>query len=580
MAGPVHYELYVRRVHGAPWTLEGAMEERVRLTELAEQLMAEGRAAAVRGVKETFDAQTGQFDSVTLFSRGAAEVKREKRNAVEDTGPLCVSPSDLYTVHARERIARLLSGWLRRKSVTVFELLHRADLLEELEATGVEIQHALQKVAIPEAQARGMSVHEVIRQLQALVDRAIARVIKDAKAKTFAAFDVDAFAAAAERLTDHPERHYILAGGVARSLAEVKGWRAKAERLITLAEAAPAAGRGRTLALSVLEPSLSEILGISGGLGDLFGAELDLGGGLAALTCLAAPREAAAIRAMDPSVADALPPLSQEAARLAHLMELDAFEGVRAALGRRVVAELNGPRRLHPHDPEGEIALLRALAMVLTASAGRLLSVEDVQAAFIERSKRLVASDFVSAYLAAAVPEGGSSVAEAHALCRLTKNVAGVMNKRAAARWLSGALDALRFEKDVRAPCENASTRLAALAELHRAIGAAGLVPADALALQARVGQAGGWIEEDSKLCALLASSSAPLVARCSALAGLALGESAPLGPVADRARGALTRLMRDPAGRATLSEAPETAARVRDALASRSTLPPVDLAS
>lgn len=574
MAGPVHYEVYVRRTPGAPWTLDCALEERARVSEIADELLAAHRAAAVKVTKETFDLETGNFDTVTLFSRGQVEIKKESRTPTEDVGPLCVSPSDLYGAHGRERVARLMSGWLKRKSVTAFELLHRPDLVEQLEASGVEIQHALQKVAIPEAQARGVSVHEVIRQLQGLVDRAVARVLKDGKARTFSSFDLQGFAAEVERLADHPERLYVLGGGVARFIADAPGWRGKAEGLISLAEQAPMTGRARALGLAVLEPALSEILGSAVGMADLFGGDLDLGGGLAALTCLAAPREAAAIRRMDASVTAALPPLSDVAARLSALMELEAFDGVRAALGKRVLAELNGPRRLRPDDPEGEIVLLRALAMVLTASAGRLLQLEDVQAAFLERSKRLVAADFVADFLHAAAPADGGAAAEARALVRLAENVVGAMNKRVAARWLASTLEALRFEKDVRSARESPALRLAALAELSHAVGVVGFAAKEASALQARIGQAGGWVEADAKLCSLLATSGAPLAPRCSALAGLALGESAPCGEAADRARAELVKLMREAANRAALASAPDVAARVRAAMAFRPSPP------
>ena len=40
--------------------------------------------------------------------------------------------------------------------------------------------------------------------------------------------------------------------------------------------------------------------------------------------------------------------LSDVAARLSVLMEMEAFDGVRTALGKRVLEELNGPRRLRP----------------------------------------------------------------------------------------------------------------------------------------------------------------------------------------------------------------------------------------
>ncbi|MFX8887359.1 hypothetical protein ABTM83_20160, partial [Acinetobacter baumannii] len=83
-----------------------------------------------------------------------------------------------------------------------------------------------------------------------------------------------------------------------------------------------------------------------------------------------------------------------------------------------------GPRRLRPSDPDGEIDILRALAMALTASAPKLLPLEDVQAAFVERSKALVGSDFVSAYLAGRP----TAVAEVEALIRLAENVTGAIN--------------------------------------------------------------------------------------------------------------------------------------------------------
>ena len=61
-----------------------------------------------------------------------------------------------------------------------------------------------------------------------------------------------------------------------------------------------------------------------------------------------------------------------------------------------VLRELMGPRRLRPADAPGEIDILRTLAMSLTATAGRLLTLEEVQTAFTERSKSLVTADFVA----------------------------------------------------------------------------------------------------------------------------------------------------------------------------------------
>src|SRR5690606_19723061 len=103
----------------------------------------------------------------------------KKKKQAEDLAPLCVAPNDLYSAHARDRIGRLLEGWLARHHATPFELLHRPDLVEELDASGIELQHAIQKIAVPEAQDRGLSVHELMRTFQGLVERAIQRLLKD-----------------------------------------------------------------------------------------------------------------------------------------------------------------------------------------------------------------------------------------------------------------------------------------------------------------------------------------------------------------------------------------------------------------
>src|ERR1700743_2082490 len=138
----VHYELFVRHVPGAPWKLEMASEDRAHTLESAELLFAEGRVAAVKVHKETLDPFTREFMSVSILSRGKTEAVKQ-RKPVEDREPLCVSPSDLYSLHARDRIGRLLENWLAREHATPFELLHRGDLVEKLDAANNELQHAV-----------------------------------------------------------------------------------------------------------------------------------------------------------------------------------------------------------------------------------------------------------------------------------------------------------------------------------------------------------------------------------------------------------------------------------------------------
>lgn len=568
MSETVHYEVFLRRGQDAPWVLDMATGDRDRALDVADELLMEAGVAAVRVTKEILNEETGEFKSVTIHNRGDKK-EGAKRRLVERMEPLCVSPQDLYTAHARERIARLLDGWLTRQRVTPFELLHRADLLELLDASGTDLQHAVQKVAVPEAQARGTSTHEMLRAFQGLADRGIQRVTKDFQRGAFPDLAAESFADAATRLIGHPERAYLLGGGVANYIAPARDWGGKVNLLLDLADQAPESNPARAAAMSAIETPLSEILGSRAAMADVLGAAMDLGYSLAAMTRLAGAEEVEALLQFEPLLSRCIPDLPGPAARLAQWLTGPYFERSRSALAKRVLRELHGPRRLKPGDAEGEIDMLRALAMTLTAAAGRVLSGEDIQEAFTVRSKQLIAGDFVLALIG----EGRPVTEEVEKLIRLTENVTGQANKRAAARYLETNLNAVRFEKEMRGGSESPSVRLATLAALQRAIGRANLVEADSKPIQTRLGEVGGMIEADSKLTALLAKAPLPVTNRLSLLIKMASGESAPLGPAADRARLEVNRLVRTPELRDELTRSPEKATEVREILAAAASL-------
>jgi hypothetical protein len=556
----VHFEVYVRKTPGAPWTLDLATENRAAALKTAEDLMAEGRVAAVKVTKETFDEESREFASVVIAKHGQTEAPVKARPQA-DPQPLCVTPQDLYTLHARERIGRLLEGWLERNSATPFELLHRPDLVEKLEASGVDLQHAVQKIAIPEAHARSMSVHELMRVFHALIERAVERLLKDGRRGALPNLDKEGFANAAERLVSDPERGYLLGAGVAASIAPAKSWSDKVDRLMDLADAAPAKGAGRGLALSTLQQPLAEILEAKPGITDILGKGRDLGANLAAMTRLAAYESVDRLIQVEKSVAKVMPELSPLAQRLAKWLAGENFQETRAAIGRRILRELVGPRRLRPGDAAGEIDVLRALAMSLTAAAGNLLPLEEVQAAFIARSKMLVTGDFVEAYLG----QGMTSCQEVEALIWLTENVIGAANKRQAGAWLKAVIGSLRFEKEMLAGDENPGVRLAQLATLHRAVGRCGLVPEDYEPIQEKLGDLGGHVEHKAKLTQNVARANAPLIHRLTLLLRLASGEAAPFGPAASRARAEALRLFRMDETRAELAAQPDQMQQVRE---------------
>lgn len=560
--GQIHYELFVRRNPASGWVLDLATEDRSRAVETAEALLEAGHVAAVRVCKEVLDPETREFRSVTILNKGAPERGKQKK-VVESREPLCVSPQDLYTLHARERIGRLLDNWLLRQRATPFELLHRADLAEKLDASGVELQHAVQKVAVPEAQARGASVHEIIRTFQTLIERTISRLIKDQRRGAFPDFGKESFAGAIERLWNEPERGYLLGAGVAGYLSGATNWNDKISRLLDLADKAPLENGGRVAALAAIEQPLAEIVGGKAGLGELLGAELDLGDTLASITRLAGARAVEALIQIEPSVARVMPQLPPAAARLATWLDSGHFDSVRAALAQRVLRELVGPRRLKPGDPEGEIACLRALAMALTAADGRILQLEDVHTAFATRSTTLVASDFVESLLG----KNRSAREEVETLAHLAENVTGAANKRQAARWLGANISALKFEKEMRYGPDTPPAKLLALAGLQRGIDRLGLPDEDRDLLKAKLGDIGGHVEADARLITLLTRAEAPIVHKLSLLLRLAIGEAAPLGPAADRARTEALKLTRAPELRQEIARSPQAADKVRELL-------------
>jgi hypothetical protein len=554
MSDQVHYELFVRRKVGAQWTLDMATEVRATALQNAEEALTGGRAVAVRVSKETLDAASGEYKSIAIFTKGMVDGGKPKKE-VEDLDPLCVQPSDLYTAHARDRIGRLLEGWLARHNATPFELLHRPDLVEKLEASGTDLQHALQKIAIPEAEARGISVHELIRTFQGLVERSVANLMKAFKKGALPDLDKEGFAKAATRLAADPDRAFLLGAGVAASIAPGVSWSDKIARLLDLADAAPKEPGPRAAALHAIEEPLAEIIGSRAGMADLLGTSDDLGSTLAAMTRLTGGAQVEALIRMQAQVRACMPELSGTAKRLSDWLSGDHFAPVRASIAKRVLKELNGVRRLKPNDAEAEIEFLRALAMSLTAAAGRILPAEDIQAAFTVRSKTLLNGEFIEALLG----RDRSAREEVTILIRLAENVMGAVNKRQAARWLSANITALRFEKELRQGPDTAVSKQAALAVLQRTVCRSGLVREDYEPLCAKLGELGAQVESDARLVTMLVRAPAPLAQRLSLLVRLAMGEAGPTGPVADKARLEALKLARAPEARDELAASPET---------------------
>lgn len=549
MAGPVHYEVFARKSPQGGWSLQMAVESRDQAIQIAEDMLTDKRAVSVRVTKETLDVESMEFQSVTLMTKGAPEPVRPKAVRDDRSMMVCTAPPDLYTPHARELIGRVLEDWLGRQRVTPFELLHRPDLIEALDASGLELQHAVQKVAVPESQATGQPVHDIIRNYQRLIEKGVERVIRAGRGNAFPNLEQQPIADVARRLVNHPDRAFVLGGAVAQALGRARGWRGKFEVLMDLADTAPEETDPAALVHVAVEQAAGEILALREGRADVLGPSLDLGGQMAALVRLAVPHEAELLARADARVAAVLPTLEGPAIRLGQHMAQGQYRLLAAALSRRVLRELMGPRRLRPTDPSGEIDVLRTMAMVLTASAGKFLTVEEAQLAFAERSKALVGADFVEAY----VGRAETPLKEADLLVRLCENVTGGAAKRSAARWLAACVGALRFERSLSEVSIGAGQKLHALADIQARVRACDLSEKDEGDICTALGRIGDLVETDGKVTAHIARAGAPVAQKLSLLLKMACGQSCPAGPAADRAKAEALRLLKIPETRQAL---------------------------
>jgi hypothetical protein len=561
-ARPTHYEVFSRKVPASGWVLQLALEDRDGAIAAAREMMTSSKACAVKVTKEVLDQDTGEYRSSIVINEGAPELKaRPKRETASEA--VCGSPQELYTQHAREKIARLFEDWLKRHQVTAYELLHRPDLAEILEASGTELQHAIQKLSIPEAQDTGASLHELIRRWTVLADKTTTRLITDGRKNLFPDLNPEAFLAQLDKMSGHAEKAYVLGGAIARALKTERGALGKLKTLLPyvekLAEDLAKNGAGREWAIKAFEAPILEIFSNRATMTEVMGADQDLGNALCILTRLAAGPAADMVIKLDPKVGAIIPPLTGIVGGYQRLVFKGHMQSLVSCASKRLMVELKGPRRLKANDPTAEIDLLRALALVMSAAGKEQTQRDDVMEAFAERSKMLVSADFVDDLIQSAKNEADAI----EKLIWLCENVVGSANKRQAGRWLISQLSAPRFDRDMRDTGRPASQRLSYLAELQRRLEGAKLPDKEAQDVRDKVGQVGAQVAQDAQLLANIMRSPAPALQKLSVLLGLASGRSAPVGPLTEQARSEALKILRVPEVRQSMATQPQVLAQL-----------------
>lgn len=471
----------------------------------------------------------------SAFTRRLAKRRAEGEATAAPRAPICSDPRELYSPASRQLIGTVLAPWLGRQKATPFELLHRPDLVSLLERAGVDLQHAIQKVAVPAALAREASVHEVVRDLHRIIERATARLVSEHQAGGLPALSITPFAELCNELANAPDREFLLGAAVAGALAAAESWNAKLDVLLDLLATAPSDGAGRALALAVIEPPIDELLRVPAAVAELIGADRELGDTVLGLASIAYPVAVGLVMKMRSSFAEHAPTLSPAAQRLAGAFSAGLFEDARQSLSDQILEAFKVRRRLSPDDAAAELVLLRLIAASLTAAGGRFMPAEDVRAAVVERSNLLVEPSFVTDLMAGA----GDPLAEMSAATAILESVAGDANRRRALRWVDNTLATRKLEDHWAADPEH---KLFELARLYRRIERAG---SDVTGLEATleaIGLLGGRIEAAHRLVLDRVEGLGPREKKIEWLERMACAETAPPGPAVEEAAAALRR--------------------------------------
>ncbi|HEY1710959.1 MAG TPA: hypothetical protein VGG10_22030 [Rhizomicrobium sp.] len=430
MAQEIHYEIFRRSGAKGGWLLHEVVTARDAARSIAEDLMKSERATGVKIVKETYDTETGNYLTLKIFEDGHNRASRLDKTAKDEPESLpCFTADDLYSYHARSTIARLLSDFLTRNRITVTELIHRADMLEKLEATGTLYQHAIQRIAVAQASSSPTPVAQIIKSLNDLATKAIHRVYRDERVQRFADATPDRFGALAVSLGEQPDARYLLNGAIARYLKQADGWDGKLALLLALMTNMPEEEAGRHLLLSCIDAITAEILSGSAALHELLGEQGALGNALLILVQVFLGTNQA-------SGHDGLRALIRHFAR-------DELPEARAAVANRILAELKSQKRLVQGSIGDELKIQRRLANQVVLMEGKYLGHEDILAAFTRRSQRFVTNEVVVQHLAdAKEPDEKLDL-----LLTIEENIVGAENKRRLVHFLTPVLQSSAFDQ-------------------------------------------------------------------------------------------------------------------------------------
>ncbi|HJT42908.1 MAG TPA: hypothetical protein VJ750_05340 [Rhizomicrobium sp.] len=529
MAYEIHYEIFRRVGAKGGWRLYEVATSREAAIALAQELMATEQATGVKVVKETYNDETGDFLTLKIFEDGHNQMRMAPAQEDAPHTLPCFKPDDLYSYHARQTMSRLLTDFLSRNKVTITELIHRADLLEKLEATGTLYQHAIQKVAVAQAASTTTRVQQIVKSLNELTTQAFHRVYRDQRKGLFPDPHSHQFAELAETLVGQGDAAYIFNGALARHLKEAKGWDEKVLMLIKIMESAPLEEEPRKLVLSSVDAILSEMLNGSAALHELMGPAENLGQALNKLVTLFLGKQPEGER-------------GKGLAALTDHFAADTLPEARTAVANRIISEFKSNKRLCPEFMVEELKTLRSMANRIVMGVGKYLSHEDLIAAFTLRSKRLVGQEALGEYIAEAGPDE-----RIERILFIEDNIIGAENKRQLASYIMPVLNSAAFENFFHNPKAPLLQRLQRLAQLQSRVRRSGFIDVTRDEIAGRLDMLAVQIEARGRLFESIETRTTSPVEKAQTLLRLATGGLLTEGALMNRARGLILGYLSEP---------------------------------
>jgi hypothetical protein len=378
----IKFEVFVEE--DSRWVINTVSFDENEAISHARKLLASKTTAAVQVVRERIGVLGRAFNTIVYEERRSGRDKAEFRaNPIEGPVPTpCLDLAAFYAGESRRLIGRVLRDYFDKFTLSASELLHSFRHMRKLGDTDSLLHGAVQAVALAQARATEQAGKARAKALHDLVDLAMVRaqaLEADRSRPRIGQGGLRQTLAEASGRYHGEELEYRLRYAVTEHLADGRNWLDKLDRLIRLA------GDGRSGQVAQLvDPFIGDLLGSTGALRDILGAQDDLATALESLVRIA--------RGQHDGQGTDVPDITTA---ICALISTHGMPETTGALIARVSKGLEGSARLTKGEPSDEVAAFRRLVGLLKDEHGTMLGGPTIHDAVSRRSARWLAPETI-----------------------------------------------------------------------------------------------------------------------------------------------------------------------------------------